>query len=186
MKKGIELSVNFIVVFVIALIILFFGIKLVYDIIGEGKEMEFALTKRVMDELEILAAQGERLSIAFNQETIPSGKQHIFGLGILNTDANKKYFAIKVEKGPAYDNDNNPIDEADNKIQVLFNNKAFIELDEHKKIPIMVKAPLGTKPGSYTLNVSVCHSDDEIDECTDPDKFYDKDNPVRKIYVEVP
>lgn len=188
MKKGIELSVNFIVVFVIAIVILFFGIKLIYDIISEGEEMEFVLTQRIMYELEILATQGERLSIAFNRETIPPGKQHIFGLGIVNIDATAPYFAIGVEKGPAYDIDKNPLDEAHKKVGALYPKKVFIELDEHKKIGILVKVPRGTRTGSYILNVYVCHSEDEIDDCTstDTDKFYDKDNPVRKIYVEVP
>ena len=195
-----ELSVNFIVVFVISIVILFFGIKFIYDIMNMGEEVKLVLTKQVEDELGALAMQGKRISIAFNSEKIYPGKNHVFGLGVLNINATHKYFAIGVYAGPAYDRDNEEIREP--KLQFLPNDgddpsvgviKETIALDELKKIPIGVKVPPGTKPGSYIVNVYVCNSDSTIGEyaglCsseTPDENFYDKENPVRKIYVEVP
>ncbi len=190
MKKGMELSMNFIVVFIISIVILFFGIKFVYDIMNQGGIINEVLTAQVNNELENLASQGKRISIAFNSGTISPGEHQIFGLGILNMDATHKYFAIGFKPGPAYDNDNNLIEP--NPLQLPPDKKMTIELDELEKVAILVKVPRGTKPGNYIVNVYVCNSDSTNGEydgvCGEgsDENFYDKENPVRKIYVEVP
>ncbi len=184
MRKGIELSINFIVVFIISIVILFFGIKLIHNIICEGEKIELIITQRIDDELGKLAMQEQRISIAFNSETISPGNHHVFGLGVLNIDATRKYFAIGVEPGPAYDMDNNEI--VNPELQFLYDKKATIALDELKKIPIGVKVPSGTKPGTYTVNVYVCHDETEINTCTkDLDNYYDEYHPTRNIHIEV-
>ena len=84
-KKGIELSVNFLVTIIIALVIFGFGVKFVYNLASGASEME-SLTTDDLDERigDLLCESADKVCIGVNRKVIPRGEFDVFGIKVIN------------------------------------------------------------------------------------------------------
>lgn len=104
-KKGIELSVNFIVMMILAIVVFGFGIKFAKDIFVKSNEMADLTYKDIDRQMqEISCATAERVCLPSQTKTIEGGKPAIFGMVIENVldDGDNNFF---IEVSPAEQND---------------------------------------------------------------------------------
>ncbi len=122
---------------------------------------------RTTAELErLLVEQGQTVALPLSSETIPPGKSHVFGMGILNIDATGgTEFSIKIELNKFADERNDVsqtegIKEAAEK-WLLFNQETLtIQENEQQAEPLLVKVPANAAKGTYIFSVKVLREPD--------------------------
>jgi len=95
-KAAIGLSMNFIVVIIIAVVIFGVGIAIVTQYVDFAEEEQKLITEQQQQQIENLLKQGRKVIIPSNTQTIPRGEAHVFGLGILNMNPAYSEFIIEI------------------------------------------------------------------------------------------
>lgn len=169
MKKGIELSLNFLVTIIITLAIFTFGVRFIHDLASEAAELE-SLTTDQLDKRagQLICESTDKVCIGISKKTIPKGKFDVFGIRIINI-LDGQDFSIAIEKpSPSgYKKNNEPIQT--NNIKLKYRNAVFIEKNEEETIGAGIEVPKDAVSGTYVFNVKV--------------QPYDE---LYKLYVEVP
>ncbi len=183
-KKGIQLSVNFIVTFILAIVLFGMGIMFARMIMGGGTE----LSEKTYDQFdkkigELACSRGEHVCIAGNSKTIERESVDVFPVTIKNSLPDRLDFQMKVELSRAFTKDNSKIDESKRKIEWMPEEDVFVlEPGEEATRPILVKPLGGTLPGRYSFDVEVFSKKPDEDE----NKFQPyPDKGVKKFYVTV-
>ncbi len=203
-KKGIELSVNMLVVIIIALVVFGFGIWMSSKFFGAAESQKAQIDQDTESAIENLLSGGTRVGIPINRKTIKRGSSDIFGLGVLNTGGQSDNFVIKVNFNRAYlPNDEEieaPADDPSfiNNNWILYDPSALIPNNDFVSIPILIKVQNSmtdsdiTEKGIYIFNVCVCR-DNPQGVCADLSLGCRADTSaelyggsLKKIYVEVP
>ena len=84
-KKGIELSINFIVMLIIALVVFGMGIKLFTMFFAEAENIKDDLDEQTKKELQAkMMSSPDQVVVYPTSLTIQKGKADIIGVGILN------------------------------------------------------------------------------------------------------
>lgn len=169
MKKAIQLSLNFLVTVIIAVVILVLGVKFINDIAGEATELESLTTEQLDKRIgQLVCESTDRVCIGISKKTIPKGEFDVFGIKIINI-LDRQNFEIDIKKpSPSgYTKNNEPI--PTNNIELKYRNNLFIGKNEEESIGVGVEVPKDTKSGTYIFDVKV--------------QPYDE---IYKIYVEVP
>jgi len=169
MKKGIELSLNFLVTVIIALVILAFGIKFISNIVGDVTELESLTTDQLDKRIENLACGTDRVCMGTNKKIIKKGNFDVFGIKIINIlesqEFNIKIDVSKIIKGNEEITDLNEL----NKVNVKYRQTVIIEKNNEDNIGIGIGVAKDAISGTYILNVEIPQY-----------------NELHKIYVEVP
>lgn len=117
-KRGIELSVNFLVVLIISIAVIGFGIRFTYKLVGETSELQKASGQELDQKIgELLCADDLKVCVGIERKKVSRGKADLFGVKILNIEDSDKTFDVYVEipklasQGYAcgFDKNNNPI-----------------------------------------------------------------------------
>lgn len=169
MKKGIELSMNFLVTIIIALTIFMFGVRFIYTLASEAVELESLTTDQLDIRIgELLCESTDRVCIGIDKKIIRKGKFDVFGIKIINIQDSKTFDITITPTG--FTKDNEPVSTVGlDKITVKYNPDVFIDRNEEKSIGVGVEVAKDARQGTYILDVSV--------------QPYDT---LHKIYVEVP
>lgn len=86
-KRGIELSVNMLVVIIISLVLLAGGIVLLNKFIGGAEELQVLLDERTEEQLQsLLIDEGQLVALSRQTITFNGEGQGIIGVGVLNID----------------------------------------------------------------------------------------------------
>jgi hypothetical protein len=105
-KKGLELSINFIIVLVLAVVTLFMGIIIFNLVFRAGIELEQEVSQSTKDQINRLLMAGDENVIMpefFREMSV--GEQKAFGLGIRNYGGTEK-FTINIIFDLAVDSNN--------------------------------------------------------------------------------
>ncbi|MCF7860701.1 hypothetical protein K9M79_00525 [Candidatus Woesearchaeota archaeon] len=155
-KKGLELSINFIVILVISIAIFGMGIYFVSTIFIGSSDVIKTISQQEETQLEKRLMTGrEKVVIPIETKTMKRGEAVVFGIGIFNNMGSTKTFSVDVTPGPMYKEDRsieltptpgvvteNPVD------QIVKNN-------EYKIARLTVRAPPNTDKGRYQINIQV-------------------------------
>ena len=158
-KKGIELSVNFLVVIILSLVMLSMGIYLIREFFETTADLRDALDQQTEEQLTQLLQEGKLVALARTRKTIPVGESALFGLGILNINPGdgKRTFEIHIqspEEAVGYDSLNNPI-QADTSTWLKYQRTLELGPNEAGSIAIRVEPQEGVPKGTYIFNVAV-------------------------------
>ena len=97
-KRGIQLSVTFLVIIIITMTVFSMSLYLIRQFFLATQEVEKQITADIQREVERrLAESGERVAIPLNKRTIKPGTSHAFGLGILNTGETSPFYILNLE-----------------------------------------------------------------------------------------
>lgn len=187
-KKAIEMSVNFLVIIILAVVIFGFGIYISNKIFSKAGAAKDQLDSQTREQIENLLQSGEKVIIPRDYETVDKGESAVFGIGILNTDTNED-FEVIVEKGDAYEETGGPIP---NKLEWKIRAEGAVEIEQNKKevMSLAVIVQPDAASGTHILNVYICHDFGDIttsNDCTRngyAGRLYD--DTVHKIHVVVP
>ena len=177
-KKGIELSINFIVILIISIIIFSLGATFIYNLGSEATELQSMTTDELDRKISNLACEGsEKVCFGFDKKIIEKGKLGIFSLRITNILASQDFEITVTRPSPCgYKKDNTEIPRDNcNDLMVKPALRTFrIEQNEEKDLAIGIQVPKKAVSGTYILDVYIKKSDGEL---------Y---NPLYKLYVQVP
>ena len=168
-KKGaLELSMNMLVILIISVVILVGGVALLYKFIAGAEEIKTQLDERTETELErLLVDQGKQVALPLDKATVSRGKNHVFGLGILNIGGvPSNEFTVQVEvstyippQGEVVTEDVKMAIETAALEWILHDTSSLlIEEHEHRKEPIAVVVSSDAPTGMYVYNVRVFDS----------------------------
>ena len=155
-KKGIELSINFIVVLIIAVAVFSMGLVFLRLIITQGDKMKDQITKETEKEIEKMLLGGEKVAIPKSTKTVDAGDSVSFAIGILNVKGSDKTFTIEAYAGPAYTDSKTSIQKLDEIGGIIDTPAPFgIENNEHEARRVFVIVPGSAIKGTYVVNIDV-------------------------------
>ncbi|MCH8003155.1 MAG: hypothetical protein IH934_00855 [Nanoarchaeota archaeon] len=174
MKKGIEMSLNFLVTVIIAIVILVFGVRFISDLVVETTKLESLTTDQLDKKIENLLCETEKVCIGTTKKTIQKGKFDVFGIKIINIISDEEFsdeFNVNIRVSKLIKDNNEIIDPNKlNKIKLKYRTNNFIvEKNNEESIGIGVEVEKDAVSGTYILDVEIPQYDE-----------------IYKIYVEVP
>ena len=181
-KRGIELSVNFLVIMIISLIIFGFCIYFINILSSQATDLA-DITLGELDQRigELICEGSSRVCIGIERQVIKKDRLGVFGLKIFNVEDTQQFEVTVVPSSPiGYDSKNRPILKTGafkglSIIPSLYKTAraVTIEKNEEKNIGIGVQVPKDAPPGTYIFNVDIKDGSG---------KAYSK---TQKLYVDV-
>lgn len=170
-KRGIQLSISFIVIIILSIVVFSFGIYFLHSIFTEAQEMKQNIDQRTEAEIERLLDDGSRVAIPHYRKTIARGHGDVFGLGILNVVGEEEKFDITVECEKLIKPDK--IEDVCGDVEaIMISNQITLQNNERRTIKILINVPRDAESGTYIFNVGVSYGGEAYDT-------------MKKIYVEV-
>src|SRR3989344_4658301 len=97
-KKGVELSINFLVVVIISLVVLGFGIKFAYDLLNYAEKEKQQQYDKIDKELENLICDGsDEVCVGTYRKKVGSSKSVFFGVKVWNVLGTDQTFFIDIK-----------------------------------------------------------------------------------------
>ena len=181
-KRGIELSINFIVMMIIILVILVLSLSLMKRFFGTAQELKEQLDRETEDQITSLLSAGQMVAVPVNTKKINVGENDIFGVGVLNVLTEKK-FKVSVSFDEAYRKDDTNIDGLYDKWLLYSDDEFSLEKNEQKIHAVLVAPKGSVEPGTYIFNVDVRYDSNGDDVIDGNDDQYDSS--LHKLYVVV-
>lgn len=173
-KRAIELSLDFIVIIIIALVIFSFGVWFISNLSKEAADLTELTTDQLDEMIKSLACSGyDRVCTPESSKTISRKKFGVFGINIFNVLNDQNFDIIVSYPNPlGYTKSQQPITGPPLTIYPA-SRKVFIKQNDEAKIAIGVQVPENAKSGQYIFNVEIRQSGS---------RYVD----LQKFYVEVP
>lgn len=178
-KKGIELSVNFLVTFIIAIVLFSLGIVFARHLFGGASNITELSQEELNKRIEELFCTGtELVCLNTNSRTMKRGEQYILGVNVVNALGTTEDFRVSVINTKAFDKENNVIfDRAGGMdpspgqdIDIFPESKDFtLGPNQQERTGIMVSTRPSNPYGKYVVDVVVLHNGNPYDK---PQKFY--------------
>ena len=155
MKKGIELSLNFLVTIIIALVIFGFGVRFIYTLASQATELESMTTDELDKKIgQLLCESTERVCIGIDKKTIQKGKFDVFGIEVININQGSN-FEMEI-KPTGYIKNNGPImPVGQGKLKLKYRQDFFIGRNEEESLGVGVEVSRGAESGAYIFDVQV-------------------------------
>jgi hypothetical protein len=163
-KKAIELSVNFLVTFILAIVVFGAGMFILRGMIdGAGNSLE--LTQSDLDEKisQLSCSSKDAMCVSNNDAKVQRGKSIIFGVTINNYLSQETEFSIKIVKTSS--DTTNPFPAV---------NDVVIDAKSSKTTAFGINVPKDTTPGQYSYVIRV----DAVNDDGRPSEFA----PISKRY----
>lgn len=179
-RKGIEMSVNFIVAFILAIVLFGMGIIIARMIMGGGTELTEETYRQFDQQVgELICSRGESICISVNNKAIKKDKVDVFPITVKNDLPEKLEFKMKVELARAFKNDNSEIPPDLWNISWMPDEQDFtLGPGESNTLPVLVKPEKWAYPGKYSFSVYISYNKDGSW------MLYPDDRP-HKFYVDV-
>lgn len=179
MKKGIELSINFLVTIVIALTIFGFGVKFIYNLASEATELESLTTSELDKRIgDLLCESTDKICIGKDKKIIRKGDFDIFGIKLINIrDVTNFKITIKRPNPSGYTPSNNPIFGDELKWNPESRTER-LEREEERELGLGISIPKTAISGTYIFDVNVSY-DAGLGN-------FESYGGLHKLYVEVP
>ena len=169
MKKGIQLTLNFLVTVIIALAIFGLGIKFISNLAGDATELESLTTEQLDKRIENLVCGTDKVCIGTNKKIIRKGNFDVFGIKIINILETQE-FNINIDVTKIIkDNEEITAENELNKVALRYRQSFIIEKNGEENVGIGVEVAKDAVSGTYILDVEIPQYEE-----------------LQKIYVEVP
>ena len=172
-KKGIELSVGFIVILIFSILIFSLSVYLLFKWFGDVDKLSDQIDRQTQAEITTALKSGNRLvAIPFPVQTVKRGQSAVFGVGVRNPASAKK-FSIAVDFSNAFNPDGSSMDRVDRDYTMRnwlgsFSQVEpfFVQKNSEAIKSLMIKVAeispgVATLPGDYVFNVCVFVAPDD-------------------------
>jgi hypothetical protein len=204
-KRAIELSINFIVMFILGMSMFAAGVIVLRKVFGQAEDLKQQLDQQTKDQIEhMLISSSEKTVVPVTQKQVDLGGHTIFGLGIRNDLSAKKDFYIYWECDAAYTTKKDLICDPDQGVSCSeygtwmgggqspstaypLEKNAHIVADLFVMVPKKDSADQEIPAGTYIFNLKVCSYDAGLysagnvpPECT-PENQYDTTKKIKVV-----
>jgi hypothetical protein len=164
-KKGLELSINFIVMLIIALVVFGMGIKLFTMFFIEAENIKQDLDDQTKKELQAkMMSSPDQVVIYPTSLTIQKGKANLVGVGILNIGGGSTYFTLNSTYQNCYDRDGTPMTSVNcgSHIGLIEERNITILLNTREVTSVPVRVDRQAASGKYSILITVTQDETEI------------------------
>lgn len=157
-KKGIELSVNFIVMLILAIVTLVLSLAFFGKIFSGANDIRDTVDQDVQQQLRDRIFSSTEQIVIYPSDMEITGKQGaVFGVGILNIDTSAQQFSILVSIDKCYSSTGTALAACPSaKPLVQYDSSAQqIAANQRGLIEVYVGTQSGTPPGKYALTVTI-------------------------------
>ena len=178
MKKGVELAVNFLVIFILMIVTLGIGLALFFKIKAGTEKINNDVSDTIRHQIEQeMINSGSRIVIPFTLEKIKRDKSGYFFIGIENVNDDPQTFKILVTSVQ---------NEADEPRYIAADDVFKIDPHERAYRKIWFFVPKAAEQKQFIYDVRICYNieDDDNTECqTDSADTPAAYPPLNKVYV---
>lgn len=167
-KKGMQLSIQFFVLLILALAIFGYSINFIYSLFSEASKLEDMAFNQLDERVESLTCGTQQVCVGTTFKTINRGSFKIFGLRVLNSRSITTNFNVKIDSGVKPD-------QAQELLFVPKTRDFSLNAGETQVIGVGIEVPNDALSGIYVFDIKV-----EVN-----DQPYG-DQPTYKIKVKVP
>lgn len=185
-KKGIELSINFIVGLILGIILLSLGLAFTIKMFKGTDDLGKGFLPDGMDiEADNCIQRNDKVCIPFiNRDTLPE-QTVSFGVVINNIYGKKAKFRVITEfKGAILDNEVE-LDDIELEKWTLQDEGVVLENNDNYIAEVPIRPPSRTKAGTYVFNVFVCFDSTEAVSNKCPSGTSSLYSPIQQVTVEV-
>lgn len=178
-KRGIELSINFIVMLIMAIAVFAGGLVFAGKFFSQAEKIRGNMDSQTEKQIEKLLDSGSPVVIPINTKEIFRSKYDTFGVGVMASD-NGKYMLTAQPKS-AYKADKSSITDSFSNWMEYQPSELELKKNEKGKFLIIVRVPKSATKGTYIFEAKVDfkHGSDNTKDMTP------YDNPLQFI-VKVP
>ncbi len=161
-KKGIELSINFVVIIVLSVVMLGFGLTLLYKSVGSAWQRVESIGG--CDDSAVNDLLGSQ-RIAICPSTIEKAhrsKTYAAYIGVKSTGTARMCFKVTLRAESGVDPQGQEIPTAymtNNRVIFTFekdDENFLLQPNERKIMPVIAKIPSDTRPGTYYVGMNAC------------------------------
>ncbi|MFH1211450.1 MAG: hypothetical protein V1659_00810 [Candidatus Woesearchaeota archaeon] len=200
-KAAIELSMNFLVVLIIAIVVFGMGIFVFQKVFKQAKDFHDTIDAQTEERmLKQMIGAGDLVKVINSQEKVSKGKTKIFYLGIKNDLGSPQDFHVYVHRvdptlSRTYTQTDSPWGDGTTYAFEYTAGPITLQNKEGNIRMLMLTVPKNVLAGTYVFNVAVCVNtpvpDNELvsvtpdaDNCGDAN--YYRYSRLQKIYLTVP
>ena len=168
-KKGMEIAVSTVVGMILGALMLFAGIALLVNVLGQTEETYDQITSRMREEIENAFVSNDPIYIHRRSITPERSEDVFFGIGILNIFDDTREFRVDVSPDSVFDS-------GDSQVSFLlpFNP---LELVPNQREVFFIVAPTSDLPrGQHAITLNISYVD------VDSGEFVQYDTP-KLLYV---
>ncbi len=182
-KRGIELSINFIVMLILAIAVFAGGLLFTSKFFGHAEKVRSNLDAQTEKQIEKLLDSGSPVVIPISNKDINRNKFDTFGVGVL-AQYPGKYVLDAQYSGKAYERDKTPITANAGEWLQVPEKELELKKNDKGKYLIGVSVPSDAQRGTYIFNARVDYKGNpSADPPIQPIEPYD--NPLQFL-VKVP
>jgi len=170
-----ELSINFIVMLIIALAVFGMGLTLFRKFFIQAEDIQENLDLQTEEELkQIMMSSPDQVVIYPTKLTVRKGKGGVFGIGVLNIGAADNVFTISTtfDNSSCYNKDGTKMECDGTEIKVVPQINRTIKSNERQIIEVPVRTNNQISSGKYAVKVVVTQGANPLS--------------INLIYIEVP
>lgn len=186
-RKAMELSVNFIVTFILAIVVFGMGIMFARNIMSGGTELTQQTYEKFNQNIdELVCSRGESICLSSSTKDIERGKIDSFSVAIKNDLKDRTTFKMEVTPSRAYNSDNTEMTLSTGgwNIDFMYDESEFsLEPGESRTIPVLVSPKRSAITGKYSYNAVFSY--EQIDANGLPALHAYPDEKKNKFYVNV-
>ncbi|HLD05841.1 MAG TPA: hypothetical protein VJG90_09050 [Candidatus Nanoarchaeia archaeon] len=153
-KKGIELSINMLVVLILSIVIFGGGIAIFYKAFAKGQEQVYYLDQASQRQIENALDDGSLVAIPISSKTIERNGHATFGIGVTNEKGSTHNFALAITYAtgePASANGNSWIKNHE------WGNPVPLQNGEKKVFNLYLVPNGANQKGTHIFNVVACY-----------------------------
>ena len=181
--KGMEMSINFLVVVILGLAMLSMGVLTFTKFFKGAATIKEKYDSQTDAQLDALLSSGDRVAVPFPKKSTVAGDTAVFGIGILNILGKEQLFVVDVkcdEFIPRGKTDPEACSSIDKNI--IFTSDHTLKNNEQQKQPIAVASQRSDRQGTYIINVCVCEGRCICNGPPYPGNMY---HDLHKIYLTI-
>ena len=181
-KKGMELSINFLVVVILSIVMLGLGLALVRTFFATSEELSKDIDDTTRARINELLSFGQVTALPFNAKNLKPEQGTVFALGVLNVEPNPIKLRVQVDSIGGFDPQNQKIAE-DLTSWVKYDPNPFtLDPHEQKDNPIFIRPSKTALKGTYIFNTCFCKENECTKDCRSSANIY---GTIQKIRVTV-
>ncbi|MBU0536597.1 MAG: hypothetical protein KKE20_06535 [Nanoarchaeota archaeon] len=181
-KKAMELSVNFIVTFIMAIVLFGMGLMFARSIMSGGTELTEEAYDQMSQQIDsLVCSRGESVCISTNNKEIERKQIAVFPITIKNELPDRQDFRVTVELARAWNLENDELYSEGQALPVISwlpqQDTTPLDPGESITLPVIVKAEKDSLLGKYSFSIYFESSEPGADDWEPypderPNKFY--------------
>lgn len=170
-KKGIELSVNFLVVIILSIVMLGMGVMMIRNFYSQSIETHQRISEKEEAQILSMLNRGEKVAMPVNFKKVQRGEIEPYGIGIFNVLEERKKFEIKIEEEDirAFDLNDEPIAFPQEFVNIVIEEtEPILEPNEFNTFNLFAKVSKDAVRGNYIYTVSIIKKPVNPDDTEEP------------------